>query len=465
MSKRVLPNEEAEWPAVIRAQDETSKYLMKQEKEVKQKSMIRYKEELDKQLLQKHQNQLIEFVDLKEERTYLTQQNEAMKKFEVLKKQADRSFEQHFLKANKNDESAKRKKLFNDLKSERELEKQRILDSLNFENQRKLEENSNRKKIVKEQQRVLDQQLQLRNENFLNKEQEKERERMMIERNIEEMKNREQSYKKFYDKKLANLEQKSKIFQTVLEKDKVNQEFIRKRNEEWEIAVRDKALVKEKQDEVLRRKAVSEMRNELDRQIDEKYQRRVNQAQESLREQEFAKSVAENEKVKRKIEIDEKRKKMNELKFFLEKQLDEKQRNLEQLYMDPVEKKMNLKLLEQVNSNKPVAFIGVPGVHTSESPQKHSFDRVFKSPSRVVEYSQLDLKSEKSNDSFQSVSKSFSVDPEKYKFKGYDLTKHNPIVNPIGSMLPKVLPGQRIVRGGNHRSTFGRNASNIIFNA
>ena len=465
MSKGYYPNEEAEWPAVIRAQDETSKYLMKQEKEVKQKSKIRYKEELDKQLLQKHQNQLSEFVDLKEERTYLTQQNEAMKKFELLKKQADRSFEQLFLKVNKTDQSVKQKKLYNDLKSERDQEKKHIQDSLNFENQRKLEENSIRNKIVKEQQRVLDQQLQIKKENCFNKEQEKERERKMIEKNMEVMKKREQSYKNFYDQKLANLEQKSKIFQPVMEKDKVNQEFIRKRNEEWEKVMRDKAVVKDKQDEFLRKKAVSEMRNELDRQIDEKYQRRVNQAQESLREQELARSVAENEKRKREVEIEQKRKKMNELKSFLEKQLDEKQRNLEQVYMDPVEKKMNSKLLEQVNSHKPVAFVGVPGIHSSVSPQKNSFDRVFKSPSRIVEYSQLDIRSERSSNSLNSVSKSFSIYPEKYRFKGCDLTKHDPIVNPIGSMLPKVLPGQRIVRGGNHGSPFARNASNMILNS
>lgn len=336
MARGFLRYQEADWPAVIKAQDETSKFLMKQEKEIKQKSMVKYKEELDRQLHQKHQIQLTEFVDLKDERTYLNHQSEVMKKFELNQKQADRSFEQHFLKANKFEEASKRKKLFKDLQSERELEKKRITDSLEFETQKKREENFLRNKIMKEQQKVLDEQLQAKKDSYWQKEQEKEREKAMIEKNIEEMKAREQSFKNFYDQKLAVLEQKSKIFQPVLEKDKFNQDFIKKRNEEWERVLQEKTLVKEKQEEMSRKKAVSEMRNELDRQIDEKYKKRVQMAQESLREQEIARNVAENEKRNKKIELEQKRKKMNDLKDYLEKQLDEKQKNLENFYMDPV---------------------------------------------------------------------------------------------------------------------------------
>jgi hypothetical protein len=460
MSKGYPKKSEAEWSAVIKAQDETSKILLKQEEEIKKKSMIKYKEELDKQIYQKHLNMIEVYDDLKDQRNYLKEQSEVMKRHEKDLKNADRKYEKVFLLANKDEEHQKRKKLQQDLQKEREIENLRIRESLEFEQKRKTEEASLKNKIIHEQQKLINQANQLKKEKFSKIEAEKEKERKMIEKNMEEMKIREQSFKNFYDKKLATLEEKSKLFQPVMEKDRFHQDLIQKRNQEWEKISLEKLVDREKHDEMIRKKAVSDMRYELDRQIHEKHQKRLNELQEGFKEQEIAKNLAQNEKIQQKSLFEEKRKKMNDLKNFLEKQLDEKQKNLEGIYMDPVEKQINQKLLQQVSNQKPVAFVGIPGIHNSESPLKHSFERVF----RENAFDKREVRdTEFSSDSFHSVSKSFSGYPEKTRFKAMDLNKHDPIINPIGSYLPKVLPGQRIVRGGNSNSTFGRNASNILY--
>lgn len=462
MSQGYSNKSKAEWSTVIKAQDETSKILMKQEQEIKKKSMIKYKEELDKQIQQKHQNMVEVHDDLKDQREYLKEQSEVMKKFETQKKSSDRKYEKVYLHANKDDETIKRKKQIKELEFDRELENKRIQESLEFEQKRKNEELALKNKIISEQQKLIDQSMKARMDKIALIEVEKERERKMIEKNIELMKNREQSYKNFYDQKIANLEHKSKLFQHVMDKDKFHQDLINKRNQDWEKITQEKVLNREKLEEMTRRKAVNDMKYELDRQINEKHQKKLLDLQESFKEQEIARSVAQNDMMKQKAELENKRKKMNELKGFLEKQLDQKQRNLESLYMDPIEKKMNHQILEQVSAQKPVAFVGVPGVHTSESPLKNAYERVFRDNS----FERRDIRdSELSSESFHSVSKSFSGYPEKSKFKPIDLNKHDPIINPIGSYMPKVLPGQRIVRGVNSNSTFGRNASNILYHS
>ena len=462
MSRGYSNKSKAEWSAVIKAQDETSKILMKQEQEIKKKSMIKYKEELDKQIQQKHQNMVEDHDDMKDQREYLKEQSEVMKKFETQKKTSDRKYEKVYLHANKDDESIKRKKQIKELEYDRELENKRIKDSLDFEQKRKNEELALKSKIITEQQKLIDQSMKAKMDRVTMIEAEKEKERKMIEKNIEVMKNREQSFKNFYDQKIANLEHKSKLFQPIMDKDRFHQDLINKRNQDWEKISQEKVLNREKFEEMTRKKAVTDMRFELDRQINEKHQKKLIDLQESFREQEVARSLAQNDMMKQKAEIESKRKKMIELKGFLEKQLDQKQRNLENHYMDPIEQKMNHKILEQVSAQKPVAFVGVPGVHTSESPLKNSYERVFKE--HILD--RRDIRDgEISSESFHSVSKSFSGYPEKNKFKSVDLNKHDPITNPIGSYMPKVLPGQRIVRGANSNSTFGRNASNILYHS
>jgi hypothetical protein len=115
------------------------------------------------------------------------------------------------------------------------------------------------------------------------------------------------------------------------------------------------------------------------------------------------------------------------------KQLIEKRSNsYSKFKMNEEERKINNKLFENISSGNP-SFPSVPGLNSSNSPSKLSFDRI---------YSKQRLKREQD--------RTESVKSAKHQMYWVLNERHNPITNPIGSSNPRVFPGQRLGRG--HKS-------------
>jgi hypothetical protein len=459
MSK-LSANLKGDWPAIIKAQDEASNFVIQQEKELKKQSKFRYKEELDRQIQAKHKTQQQIFDTKDEEREFLKLQSEALRKYEADKKVTDREYVKFFSSENREEEHNKRKKYYLSMQREKELEQKRIQDVLHTEKQRKTEEALHKMSVKKEQQRILDLQIEERQQRFGKELEEKVNDKRNLEKIVEEMRLKEQSYRDFYDKRMAQLEQKSRVFQPVLDKGRTDMDLINKRTEEYERTTKVRDKEKEMKEAENRKQVTYNLKYELERQIQEKNQRRLFEVQEGLKEQEMARNRAREEESRKAKETSDKRRQMQDLKYHLEKQLSEKEKELNKSEMDARNRQINREILERVVDKRPVAFPGIPGVGSSNSPLKHSFDRVLQEPvySRTPDRYGKAEKSRENSDG-HGVSRSMALYQGKHKVFG-DPSKHDPIVNPIGSSLPKVLPGQRIARGGN--SSLVAMASHII---
>ena len=200
------------------------------------------------------------------------------------------------------------------------------------------------------------------------------------------MRSSEGKYREFYDKRLQNLEEKTKSYKPLLEPSKSINDLINKRKEEWEQFNNEKLANQEKNDFYAKIRSRNEIKHELKKQIEYKQKQKYEEWQESLKNQEFAKYKAFEELSSKNLETLRKIERQESLKKIYEKQLQEKRSfSLEKLRMNSREKALYKDLLNKRIFNDPVAFPGVPGMHTKESPLKFSYKRVYNNekPARV----------------------------------------------------------------------------------
>ena len=298
---------------------------------------------------------------------------------------------------------------------------------------------------------------------------EKLREKELVEKKIESMRSSEGKYREFYDKRLQNLEEKTKSYKPLLEPSKSINDLINKRKEEWEQFNNEKLANQEKNDFYAKIRSRNEIKHELKKQIEYKQKQKYEEWQESLKNQEFAKYKAFEELSSKNLETLRKIERQESLKKIYEKQLQEKRSfSLEKLRMNSREKALYKDLLNKRIFNDPVAFPGVPGMHTKESPLKFSYKRVYNNekPARVYSNEnspQKVRKNYKVEDYKMDVSKSMEKNRKINDYVFADPYVHNPITNPLGSALPRALPGQRIGKVSQPRQYFEKPV-NIITN-
>ena len=447
-----------EWFVLIKAQDEASKFFDKEAKEITKKGKILYKGMLDQQLYEKTVANKDSEEQKLEEKKLFKQQEKALKDFENKKKIDERNYQKVYFQANQQDLEQKYKKTSLELIQERENEQKRLLAIKSSEEKEKIEEIQSKNKKIAEHRTILEKQLEEKQKKAEFDRIQKEKDKALIDQAIEEMKKKEQNYKNFYDKRTAILEQKNRLFQPIFDKDLINQELINKRTEEWEKATKEAQVLKEKQSWTQKLKAANEIKSEWNKQIEWKNKKKLDEWKEGLKDQDLAKLKAEEDHFFQQKERLQRKQKMEDLKFFLEKQVIEKQQELGDHYMNTTEKKVNKEVLDKVLNKKIASFAGIPGIALADSPAKHVFHRALKSNdlSFTSKSDSVEFRDNKVNQSM------FSVFPNK-KPPQIDLNKHNTILNPIGSSLPRVLPGQRIVRGLFANSSL-INAGTSIFN-
>lgn len=440
----------SEWQALIKAQDDTSMLLIKQEKEREKLNKIMYKEELDRQLMEKYKNNDKGQTD---EIGFVKAQQDAIVKFEANKKKENLLYQKIFYVANQGEEKFKNKKNLVEAQLERDLERQRLQKLKETVDKEKREQQEFKLKKYFEQKKILESQIDEKNKKDELERRQKDLDKAMIKKTMQEMLVKEQSYKNFYDKRLESLDKKVKNFHPAFEKDNYRKELIRKRNEEWEKMNQEKQEKIEIFEEKAKKRAIHELRLELEKQIDYKQQKRLEEWQESLKDQEIARMKAKEAEVLKHKEETSKKIQMASLKNYLEKQLDERNSGLSEVSMDPVEKQLNKKFLDLVSHHKTLSFQGIPGVQSSP----------LRLPAQKLNsYSNTPDPKEVPTTDYGfpiSISNSFAG---KLKKPALDIYKHDPIINPIGSSIPRVLPGQRIVRGIQSNSTFINAASHLF---
>jgi myosin heavy subunit len=457
--RRVSPVE-GEWSKVIKAQDEISRQVMQEEIDLQRQSKIRYKEELDKQLLYKSHQLKNQQQDKNDEFSFHVAQQLAMKDFENKKKMQDRNHLMIIQNNNQND-LEKRQKMMNLMtEQEKNAEQERIRKTQQDLETERLRENFMKNKRIQDEQDEIRRQNQEKAQKARMASLEKQQDKKMIEKRIDQMKNAESGYREFYDKRMQELDQRMKNLQPVLDSAANRQELIRRRNEDWEKMMQEKIALQDQIDEENRIRNSLLLRNSLENQIEERQKQRFQEIETDKFYKKVAQSKAAEEENRKFYEREKRAREQEELKRVYEQQLVDKDREVMQnLSMNQAEKKIHSDLLNSLQQNKIVAFPGVPGSHSTESPIKKVFRKVYGQAS------------DRSYDSFDRNKFSLTPPPfveqafENSYRKNYnfpDPYKHNPITNPIGAELPRVLPGERITRAPQSHSKLAMAGNNLF---
>lgn len=388
-----------------------------------------------------------------------------MQNFETKKRSDDRTFQDIFSKEYSQDALEKQRRFQEERQAVIAKEQERIRKAqmdLEFERQRVME---NKLKTVTEQKEALRKQEEERRKLIIDKEQEKYKDKEAIERNIREMEAKEKAYHEFYRKRQDEQEKKLKNFIGIANEKQVYE--VEKRNREYENIIKERAALKEQIEKGMRDKAMYEMKTELDRQIEARRREKEFIDLESQKEQERARNNARQNDYQNALAVDRRLREKRELQQALERQLLEKQQNYRSNeQMDDIEKEYHKNLLKMIDGQSKIAFPGVPGVNSTESPLKQQFAKAHLR--NAVETSEPSYRSANRN-SYQSpdqrTAKSVEGRPGEFRkniFSMPDPNKHDPITNPIGTNGPRILPGQRMPKAGGSYSKLAF-AANSIF--
>ena len=439
---------ECDWGYLIKAQDKVSTLIAKQEKDFFKTNKVKYKQELDQQLQEKN-NIFEQKNDSKElQQNYYKAQLEAIKEYETKRKQEDRSFHKQY--EINNLEIVQNKLKFTKLTNSREkmqemIQLKKIQDEVNHEKKFEVFLKEQRKNKEKEeiQKKINEKNIKIQLANI-----EKLREKEMVEKKIQEMKENENKSKEMFEKKHFFFEEKMKKIQVPVKNEDYKIELIRKRNQEWESFDRERAEKREKIELEQKNRAVSEMKSQLKQQIEYKYNQKQKDWQENLKYYDLAKQKAQEEEIFLHLQKQKKIREREALKKNYDKQLEEKRcQSVDRLKMDSREKMIHKDIFNKLNSNSPILFSGIPGIYPEDSRLRDSNERSSSTNNNQRYFSINRVSSQaalrnNNNPSGLVVSSSF----EKYPVIN-DFSQHNPITNPIGSILPRIFPGQRAKKG------------------
>ena len=457
--KRVNPAE-GDWSKVIKAQDDISKHVIQEEIDLQRQSKIRYKEELDRQLQYKSHLLKNQLQDKNDEFSFHVAQQLAMKDFENNKKLQDRSHMVLIQTNNQVDLDKRNKMMAYMTEQEKNTEQDRIKRA-----QQEIEAERQRESIVRNR-RIQEEQEEIRRQNYEKEIKarmanvEKLQDKKMIEKRIEFMEKAESGYREFYEKRMQDLDQRMKNFQPIMDSAMNRQELIRRRNEEWEKMMQEKNALQAQIDEENRIRNASMLKNLLESQIEARNKQKVNEVQEDKYYKVIAQNKAMEEENWKLYERERRTREQEELKRVYEEQLKERdQMVMQNLSMNNAEKRMHGEMLNSLKQNKIIAFPGVPGSHTTESPIKRVFKKVYGNTDRS--YDSFD-RNKFSLTPPPFVEQAFESNSYRKNYNFPDPYKHNPITNPIGAELPRVLPGQRITKGPQSHSKLAMAANNLF---
>lgn len=418
--------------------DSPSKLVSSNDLKLEKLKKIKYKEDLDLQIQMKTQLKTLNTPERNFQ--YKTQLN-SIKEYDDKKKQNDRSYYKIFEEDNLNTVQTKiiqQQHIKNTEKIKQQLEFEKIQQKINkeLENEKMLKQQR-----IQTEKNELSKQLTIKIIKNQLLQIEKDREKKLIEKKIHEMKNNEGKYKETYENRLKRIEEKMKNYKPVVESDQYKHDLIKKRNEEWEIITSQKLLIKKKLEQESIERAKSQIRLELSKQIEYKNQQKQKEWRESLLLQQAARLEASQENYNRYLLKKKKIKERTELKKYYEGQVkDQRSHSLGKIITNKREMFYN-------NSNKN-NLQGIPGVYSVVSSAKDVYRKLHGDDKISKFYSLSNSPKKQANSIEKNNGIELPKSEESYNtpYESSDPYKHNPITNPIGSILPRVMPGQRATK-------------------
>ncbi|OMJ93726.1 hypothetical protein SteCoe_3294 [Stentor coeruleus] len=447
-----------DWGFIAKIKDEQAKKNIENERKAEKQRRLQYKTELDKQLSFKRQNSP-DYQSSNDDREFLKAQMVAFKNSEIQQKLEQRNYFKIFQEENSEVLQAKMRQQQIADSQEKHKEKllnDKILQDLELEKQTELQK---KEKKAQEERQELQRQLQ---EKMLKEQKtsiEKARERELVAKKIEEMKAVEDKYSEFYKKRMQDLDEKMKYFKPSVETFDKKEELIKKRCEDWEVKNNERLAFKERYEMESRNIVKSRVRDELLKQIDYKTKVKKLEYQEGIKYQKLAQQEAFEEEYKAKLKRAQKVIEQDQIRKSYDNQLGSKQsHSLSRLKGESIER-YSQRAGNRINESR--YRLGIPSILDSPAQilPKQPFQRVFTSNRKdfVVNASFSPDRIPTKTDINQSYEQIYTKRP---LFN--ELSKHNPITNPIGSSIPRILQGQRAGKG--FRSQPKLNGIKDIFN-
>lgn len=298
--------------------------------------------------------------------------------------------------------------------------------------QEDLNNEKNAKMMVKELKMMQErEELKRKNEENLIKKQlltvEKIREREAVEKHSDEMKKIEGKYKEFIDGKISKFEENMKK----LKKNKIPEDFrkelIERRWEESKVLNKECAERKEKEEKNARFSVVNQWKRDLNKQIKEKWVRKSGEVEESKRFQRNAVIAAKDAEFFKSLEKIKAVERQKELRSNYDAQV---------IYQrsQSVDKFHRNQRVGRINQEPFSGFGDIKG----------SFNQISNKKVRIHTSEQKSYENLIEKNKYRDLQSDVSLSNINYSKKGLenDLSRHNPITNPIGSYIPRVLPGQ-----------------------
>ena len=436
MNFNIRPND---WADVIQAQSYANIKSEAQERSLNNLNKQVYKSELEnqfreKQIQRENERQLREL-----DAQLLYQKKDAFTKYEEKAKNEKKKFQEQLSLEYNSDIINKAIQKRNQADSELNQDKN-MLNNIKSQFERdNLKKQLYKDEIINSELDFLQSQSKFRQEENRKREMEKKFEQEIVMKNIERVNRRDQDYRDHLEKLARENELKSKAYEKVIS-DSNNKEF--QKAEIFSLWEKDASKkMHEKELRLLEQKLNSkrEISFALQQQLFEKNQKK----QQELEYFNLEKKRAEENSIRNRLFEEKTKNELTKSKDDYKKILDsqKEQKNYEKFnekLMSPKEKNLNLGILKRIENKQDIEFTGVPGIHPRVSPLQNSFKRAHKSlagfpdefpgkHSRNISQELLHPNVLQSIESsrLNSVA-SFHIDP----------SKHDPIVNPLGSQHP-----------------------------
>lgn len=429
-----LNSEIDEWSSVVNAQHLAIKRQDTEERKYSQLNKLKYREELDQQMeLNKRLNKSTEQLKRKEFE-YHQNQGVRFKDFDSQVKNEQRNYCKSYI--DQNAEVIKYKKLELDVRSREErgnLEEMIRKSKYESEVEKRAETEKKQKRKI-EQQAELDRLVHEADAKKRFLELERQREREQVSKKIFQMEKNENKFQEFYDQKLRLHEEKLKKISPHFSNLDPKQVLIQKRLLEYDELSKQKHKDLERIEQIKKIQSINLIKQGLDFQLHSKQEAVKLEKSEGKKYQDQFKKQALEEEYYRNLGRFTKNLEKYRVKEEYDKQvLEKRSASMARMRMDGREKEIHSKMLENIDRNN--VFPCVPGLHSSQSPSKNSFDNI---------YSKQRLKRDIERIENSGSNKQLNLKNEVY---WTEVSAHNPIINPIGASVPKVIPGQRMGRG------------------
>jgi len=416
-----IPND---WAPVIAAQQESTVKKDQEERQLNSLNKKLYKQELDKQLLEKKNASQKDQQYRQLENQYIRQKERAIKDWDSYSKQQQRLMQEHWAKEYETEMQQRTNQQANQFQNELAKDRQ-WLEALKRQ-QAEHEESLRQMKEIKnksEKQVLYEKQLAKEQENQ-RKQLEKLKDQEMIQKNIEEMQRRSREFSQLIHQKDREIQKKTQAYQPVAQDSQKKNYLFYNLERKWE------EDHKRKQEEDLQRQLRRRQENLFNTNYTIHNQLQERMAQKQREKEDFEKEkkqVRDYEQHFREHQNQIKQKQQQEKQdyhSFLAQQKEEKDsEKMKQLKMNDRERRFHSEFIQ--TENKDFNFPGVPGAHPRESPLQSTFKRAYNSYRHIP-----------SNPPSKASSNHGDRDSREYLF---DPRKHDPIVNPLGATVPRPM--------------------------